>query len=99
MMLSKNLAEEKTPWSAQGKARETREMRDVQPVGAEKILMERARVPGDLIHQSRLVNGNGNGGGMEKGMENGNGSVRALDEASALPAPLENASKSLMVQL
>jgi hypothetical protein len=49
--------------------------------------MERARVPGDLIQGSGLVND----ANCEEGLVNGSGSARASDEASAPPAPVENA--------
>jgi hypothetical protein len=55
--------------------------------GAEEVLMERARVPGDLIQGSGLVND----ANREEGLVNGSGSARASDEASAPPAPAENA--------
>jgi hypothetical protein len=68
-------------------ARDTREVGEVQMNGAEDVLMERARVRGDLIQGSGLVN-DANGG---EGLVNGTGSARASDEASAPPAPVENA--------
>jgi hypothetical protein len=49
--------------------------------------MERARVPGDLIQGSGLVND----ANREEGLANGSGSARASDEASAPPARVENA--------
>jgi hypothetical protein len=64
-----------------------REGEDVQMNGAEEVLMERARVPGDLIQGSGLVND----ANCEEGLVNGSGSARASDEASAPPAPVENA--------
>jgi hypothetical protein len=68
-------------------ARDTREVREVQMNGAEDVLMERARVPGDLIQGSWLVKD----ANREEGLVNGSGSARASDEASAPPAPVENA--------
>jgi hypothetical protein len=55
--------------------------------GAEEVLMERARVLGDLIQGSGLVND----ANREEGLVNGSGSAHASDEASAPPAPVENA--------
>jgi hypothetical protein len=60
---------------------------DVQMNGAEEVLMERARISGDLIQGSGLVNT----ANREEGLVNGSGSARASDEASAPPAPVENA--------
>jgi hypothetical protein len=68
-------------------ARDIREVGDVQMNGAEEVLMERPRVPGDLIQGSGLVN-NAN---REEGLVNGSRSARASDKASAPPAPVENA--------
>jgi hypothetical protein len=68
-------------------ARDTREVGDVQMNGAEEVLMERARVPGDLIQGSGLVND----ANREEGLVNGSGSACASDEASAPPAPVKNA--------
>jgi hypothetical protein len=68
-------------------ARDTREVGEVQMNGVEEVLMERARVPGDLIQGSGLVND----ANREEGLVNGSGSARALDEAYAPPAPMENA--------
>jgi hypothetical protein len=69
------------------KARDTRDVGEVQMNGAGEVLMERARVPGDLIQGSGLVHG----AECEEGLVNGSGSARASDEASALSAPVENA--------
>jgi hypothetical protein len=69
-------------------ARDTREVGEAQMTGAEEVLRERARVPGDLIQGSGLVND----ANREEGLVNGSGSARASDEASASPAPgVENA--------
>jgi hypothetical protein len=68
-------------------ARDVREGGDVQMNGAEEILMERARVSGDFIQGSGLVNYANRG----EGLVNGSGSVRASDEASAPPASVKNA--------
>jgi hypothetical protein len=68
-------------------ARDTREAGEVHMNGAEEVLMERARVPGDVIQGSGLVND----ANREEGLVNGSGSARASDEASAPPAPVENA--------
>jgi hypothetical protein len=66
-----------------------REGADVQMNEAEEVLMERARVPGDLIQGSGLVND----ANREEGLVNGSGSARASDKASAPPAPVENAQR------
>jgi hypothetical protein len=55
--------------------------------GAEEVLMERARIPDDLIQGSGLVDD----ANREEGLVNGSGSARASDEASAPPAPVKNA--------
>jgi hypothetical protein len=68
-------------------ARDTREVGSIQMNGAEEVLMERARVPGDFIQGSGLVND----ANREEELVNGSGSARASDEASAPPAPVENA--------
>jgi hypothetical protein len=60
---------------------------EIQMNGAEEALMERARVAGDLIQGSGLVND----ANREEGLVNGTGSARASDEVSASPAPVENA--------
>jgi hypothetical protein len=66
----------------QGEAREVNKV-DAQLTGAEDLLnVEPARVPGDLIQGSGLVNGSGNVVGLVNG-----GSARGSDEASAPPAP------------
>jgi hypothetical protein len=70
-----------------GEARDTREVKEAQMTGVEEVLMERARVLGDLILESGLVNG----ASHEEGLVNGSGSARASDEASAPLAPVENA--------
>jgi hypothetical protein len=54
-------------------ARDTRKVGDVQMNGAEEVLMERARIPGDLIQGSGLVNE----ANREEGLVNGSGSARA----------------------
>jgi hypothetical protein len=60
---------------------------DAQLTRAEDLLNdEPARVPGELIQGSGLVNGSGNA----VGLTNGGGSARGLDEASAPPVPREN---------
>jgi hypothetical protein len=65
---------------------------DAQLTGAEDLLnVEHARVPGDLIQGSGLVNGSGNAVGLVKG----GGSARGSDEASAPPAPVENPQHEL----
>jgi hypothetical protein len=69
-----------------GKARERGE---AQVAGTEEVLMERARVSGDLIQGCGLVNGH------EEGLVTGSGSARASNEASAPPAPVENAQPEL----
>jgi hypothetical protein len=71
----------------QGEAREVDEV-DAQLTGAEDLLNgEPARVPGDLIQGSGLMNGSGNAVGLVNG-----GSARGSDEASAPPAPGDNPS-------
>jgi hypothetical protein len=55
--------------------------------------MERARMPGDLIQGSGLVNGSGH----EEALVNGSGSARASNEASAPPAPMENAQQDVTI--
>jgi hypothetical protein len=75
----------------QGEAREVNEV-DAQLTGAEDLLnVEHARVPGDLIQGSGLVNGSGNA----VGLVNGGGSARGSDEASAPPAPVDNPQHDL----
>jgi hypothetical protein len=79
----------------QGEAREVNEV-DAQLTGAEDLLNgEPARVPGDLIQGSGLVNGSGNVVGLVNG-----GSARGSDEASAPPAgPGYNAQHDLNVPM
>jgi hypothetical protein len=70
----------------QGEAREVNEV-EAQLTGVEDLLNnEPARVPGDLIQGSGLVNGSGNA--VE--LINGGGSARGSDEASAPPGPVDN---------
>jgi hypothetical protein len=69
-------------------AGDPREMGEAQTAGVEEALMERARVLGEFIQGSGLVNGSG----YDRGLVNGSGSARTSDEASAPPAPLENCS-------
>jgi hypothetical protein len=73
---------------------EAREVNDVdaQLTGAEDLLNdEPARVPGDLIQGSGLVNGSGN----VVGLVNGGGSACGSDEGSAPPVPGENRPQDL----
>jgi hypothetical protein len=75
----------------QGEAREVNEV-EAQLTGAEDLLNnELARVPGNLIQGSGLVNGSGNA----VGLINGGGSARGSDEASAPPAPVDNPQNDL----
>jgi hypothetical protein len=74
--------------------REAREVNEAkaQLTGAKDLLdKEHARVPGDLIQGSGLVNGSGNA----VGLINDGGSARGSDEASAPPAPVDNPQHDL----
>jgi hypothetical protein len=76
---------EETPME-QGETREVNEV-EAQLTGVEDLLNnEPARVPGDVIQGSGLVNGSGNA----IGLINGGRSARGSDEASASPAPVDN---------
>jgi hypothetical protein len=57
--------------------------------------MERARVPGDLIQGSGLVNGSGNDGGLV----NGSGSARACMKPARPQLPWRMPGQSLMEPL
>jgi hypothetical protein len=77
-----------------GEAGEVNEV-DAQLTGAEDLLNGKpARVPGDLIQGSGLVNGSGNAVGLVDG-----GSARGSDEASAPPAPGDNPQHELNVPM